>query len=275
MGIVFLAVGFILGGLGLATAAQQPAQDSKDQILHELEINRALLLRFRAEAERLKAQARQQSTRLVQTEIENTEYKIKAVSDDGSNLISALPREEQAREFLKYLTAKTAKIRPAATEPAEAISPPPASAGQAPKETVPPKERTYAMHERALELVGQDRLREAVKIYEDIVLMDPSDDQAYMIMGHTYMLLGDFNRSARAFENGIEIDHQNASSILPFYQNMVLKNPGDDKAHTYIGYVYLMLGDAEKAGAAFKDALAINPNNAAAANGLQIAARPQ
>ena len=60
------------------------------------------------------------------------------------------------------------------------------------------------------------------------------------------------------------------TSFLPFYQNIVLQNPGDDTAYSNLGFVYLMVGDYLKAQEAFKDALGIDPENTEAKKGLKV-----
>ena len=126
------------------------------------------------------------------------------------------------------------------------------------------------MHENALRAVESNRLLDAARLYEEIVLLDPDDDEAYLIMGHSYLLSGNTAKAADAFQNAIHIDPENAREIIPFYENLVLKNVDDDSAHAELGYAWLILGDPEKAQEAFREALAINPYNAMALEGSTI-----
>lgn len=128
------------------------------------------------------------------------------------------------------------------------------------------------MHERALELAGQNNFKKALELYEEIVLKNPDDDQAYLIMGHIYLMSGEYERSESAFQNAVHIDRDNRDEIAPFYENKILQNPDDDVAYANLGYAYLILGDTTKAQSAFKNALSINPYNRIAMNGLKLIA---
>ena len=129
------------------------------------------------------------------------------------------------------------------------------------------------MHETALDFVARDKLSDAARLYEEMVLTDPNDDEAYLLMGHCYLLSGEYAKAEVAFHNAAHIDSANLSEIAPFYENMAMDNPGDDAVMAQLGYAYLMLGDFRKAGAAFTDALAVNPANEKALSGLQIIQR--
>ncbi len=124
------------------------------------------------------------------------------------------------------------------------------------------------LHEKALEYVSNREFDKAAKLYEEIVLIDPNDDQAYLILGHIHLLNAEFDKAEAAFTNAVDIDTQNMNEITPFYENMILRDPDDDKARTYLGYAYLILGEYLSAQAAFKDALELNPANGLARQGL-------
>jgi Tfp pilus assembly protein PilF len=124
------------------------------------------------------------------------------------------------------------------------------------------------MHERALRYVAQQDLEKASKLYEEIILIDPEDDQAYVIMGHTYLLTGHYEKAEHAFKNAVHIDPANADEIVPFYQNIIMQNANDDVAYNNLGYAYLILGDYLNARDAFLRALELNPDNAAAQDGM-------
>lgn len=127
---------------------------------------------------------------------------------------------------------------------------------------------TAGLHEKALEYVSNKEFGKAQKLYEEIVLMDPDDDQAYLILGHIHLLRAEFDKAEESFANAVDIDEENLDEITPFYENMILQDPNDDRARTYLGYAYLMLGEYLSAQDAFKDALELNPTNALAAQGL-------
>jgi cytochrome c-type biogenesis protein CcmH/NrfG len=126
------------------------------------------------------------------------------------------------------------------------------------------------MHSNALDYVAQKKYPEALQIYSEIILLDPEDDQAYIIMGHIYMMMNEFEKAQASFKNAAHIDPDNIYEITPFYENMILQNPSDDMAHAYLGYAFLILGELTRAEAAFADALNLNPQNVQAQQGLQI-----
>ena len=105
------------------------------------------------------------------------------------------------------------------------------------------------------------------------MLTDPEDDEAYLILGHTYLLSGEYVKAEEAFQNAVHIDPANIREIAPFYQNLLLENPGDDQAHSNLGYALLILGNFTEAKQAFQDALSINPQNADANAGLAVAVK--
>ena len=130
--------------------------------------------------------------------------------------------------------------------------------------------KIYALHEKALKHTEKKQFESAARVYEEIVLLDPEDDEAYLIMGHNYLLAGQYDKADAAFHNAVDIRAENFDEILPFYQNIVMQNPDDDRAYSNLGYAYLILGDGIRARQAFRDALAIAADNADAARGLSI-----
>ena len=111
---------------------------------------------------------------------------------------------------------------------------------------------------------------QAIKTYEDIILDDPDNNQAYLLMGHCLLLSGEYEKAELSFYRAVQIDPSNRDEIMPFYENTVLKDPDDDSAHADLGYAWLILGDYLKAKEAFRDALGINPENEKALKGLKI-----
>ena len=111
-------------------------------------------------------------------------------------------------------------------------------------------------------------MEEAARVYEEITLRSPEDDQAFIILGHVYLLSGDYEKAELAFHNAASIDSENLRQILPFYENLVIQTPDDDQAHSNLGYARLILGDFAGAREAFQDALSINGDNDSALKGL-------
>ncbi|GEM_PF-1165626 len=281
-------------------AAAEP-EISREKALVALEMNRSLLTRFELEYTQLKqSQAAGVSTDSLRRGLENAEYKIKALDEEGRRLMASLPPEEQAQEFMKDMLLKISirqykrKFSESAEHPLRKTADfssvpassrllrrtitstplvPAAPGGPEPPAQVSQEETIRGMHERALKLVAKQKLAEASRLYEEIVLMGPDDDQAYVIMGHTYLLAGKYEKAERAFQNAVHINASNAGEVTPFYENLVMQNPDDDNAHSNLGYAYLILGDFLSAKEAFVDALGLNSSNEAALEGLRIIER--
>ncbi len=211
------------------------------KITKSLQINRSMVARFETQQLELRKKRVENPSVISKTELENLNYKIKALHEDAARLRTLPPKKS-------------------ASTPA---------AGAAPNTEI------LQMHERALEYVGKNEFRKALGLYEEIVLKNPEDDQAYIIMGHIYLMSGNYEKSESAFQNAVHIDPDNIHEIAPFYENKILQNPDDDNAYADLGYAYLILGDFLKAQSAFKNALSINPYNRIAANGLKLMATRQ
>ena len=233
------------------------AEDTAPHPLNTLETNRSLVNQYREEYERLKNEEKADPSGTVQRKLRDLEDKIRMLEQDYQERRASLPADAQASEFIGDLMAK--KIR------AEKIK----ENEKAKKilEKTASERSAYEMHEQALKLVSEKNFKEALKIYEEIVLRNPDDDEAYIIMGHSYLLTGQHQKAENAFHNAVNIDPKNIDAITPFYENMVMQNPEDDMAFAYLGYAYLIVGDLVKARDAFKEALQINPKNIPARDG--------
>ncbi len=223
----------------------------KEDVLKRLETNRAMLSRFEAEYALLEQLERDKSP-AIRRELTGLKYKIEALRDETKRASSALSEDDQAGEFMKDVVAKVT-MTGARNTPPGAVRP------------------TDALHEKALALVSERRLTEAATVYEEILLADPEDDQAYLILGHVRLLSGAYDRAEEAFLNAVHIDQANINEILPFYENLVLEAPMDDTAHSNLGYACLIVGDFVRAKQTFRSALQIRPSNADALRGLEIA----
>ncbi len=74
--------------------------------------------------------------------------------------------------------------------------------------------RLHSLHHKAEKLIAMNDLRGAVKIYSQIILMEPDDEVAYADMGKCYMVLGDLNRAEEAFQNALDINPENETAFL-------------------------------------------------------------
>ncbi len=70
-----------------------------------------------------------------------------------------------------------------------------------------------SLHRRAENLILKNNFRNAVKVYSDIILLEPDDDLAYSRMGQSYMILGDFGRAENAFLNALDINPENEEAL--------------------------------------------------------------
>lgn len=237
-----------------------------------LAINRSMLAQFRADYATLSEIPA--TSDHAKRELANLQYKIKALSEENEKLIRALSQKDQADDFLKNIIAKTEAERPSSENTTASIS---ASFAPEPTETIVPLKQqrqnfpeTSRLHERALEFVAKKELKKAINIYQDIVLTNPNDDEAYLLMGHCFVMTGDFVKAEEAFQNAANINPKDLSQVMPFYDNLVSKNPNDADARADQGFVCLMFGNIERAKDCFNKALSLDSGNVVALRGLKL-----
>ena len=246
---------------GSSRAEEQTPEETA--AARKLSINRSLLAKTEAEALSLEEEEEREPSESLEQKLQDVRYKIKALQEDAVRIQGGLPQNRQANEFLKDLIVqKHPRSKKISTDTATPK-----------KEPTALEAKISGLHEKALELVSEKKLKEASRVYEDIILLDPEDDQAYLLMGHTYLLGGDYGKAETAFQNAVHIDPENMHEIVPFYKNIALQNPGDDDTYSNLGFAYLMVEDYSKAEEAFKDSLGINPENGEAQKGLKIASQ--
>ena len=95
----------------------------------------------------------------------------------------------------------------------------------------------------ALKLLKSDRLREGMKILEDLVGNDPENVNVLFNLGMCYSELGNIDKSIRTLEKCIRLAPQHANAL------------------TALGFSYSRKGDHEKALAKLDIALEIDPDN--------------
>jgi len=270
--------------------------NSTELIRQKLAVNRTLLTRFENEYRDLKSEAATKHSPVLRHKLEGARYKIQAVKDDLCRLESLLPAKTKAAELMNDLlcqqgseASRDAGASSKMTATAPSLSPPSPTAS-APKALAAKTRRQLfktpafsaaqnagkltGLHERALILVSRSEFKEAEALYQEILLINPDDDQAYIILGHIYLLSGEYEKAETSFHNAISIDPANINDITPFYESLIVRNPSDDMAYAHLGYAYLMLDRVSEAKQAFRDALQINPNNYSARNGLGVLGMP-
>ncbi len=218
--------------------------------MRSLTLNRSLLTKAEAEYRELQKEEAQDTSGRVARQLSDLRYKIQAFNEDAERLRGILP----AGSVTEELSGEPAGPRPVDTA--------------AEKRVEEMAKQIYQMHEKALQSVAAQKFEEAEKIYGEIVFLSPEDDEAYLLLGHTCLAAGHYERAADAFHNAVHIDPENAKEIPRLYENILLENPSDDAAMTQLGYAHLLLGSAEYARRAFQDALAVNPSNIEAKKGL-------
>lgn len=74
-----------------------------------------------------------------------------------------------------------------------------------------------AMHIEAERLIALGQMREAVRVYWEVVLLEPDDSAAYTGLGHLYLVLSDIPRAEDAFKNALHIDPDNEDAAMGLY----------------------------------------------------------
>jgi tetratricopeptide (TPR) repeat protein len=253
--ISFVTAGIL--SLFLCAASSRAEDRPYVSALRSLAINRSLLTKAEAEYQALLDEEHQGASVNISKLLENLRYKIQAYRDDAQRLQDALPGDVRAEEFLKELVQRqtqTSRPNPVDTEKDKKI-----------EEKV---RSIYRLHEEALSYVAKNRYEDAEKIYQEIVLLSPDDDEAYLLLGHTCLAAGHYEKAGEAFRNAIHIDPANAQEIPRLYENILVENPSDDEAMAQLGFSHLFLGNARQARQFFEEALKLNASNQVARRGL-------
>ena len=70
------------------------------------------------------------------------------------------------------------------------------------------------MHRAAEKEIAANHFREAIRLYDDIILLEPDDDVAYANMGNTYLILGYDNKAKDAFHQALDINPDNEDASI-------------------------------------------------------------
>jgi len=217
--------------------------------MRSLTINRSLVAKAEEEYRALQKQEPDDTTGSVTRQLSDLRYKIQAFNEDAERLKGILPPDTKTEDILD-----ASGPRPIDTAAEKRV-----------EETV---KKIHDMHEKALQAIAAKKFNEAQIIYEGIILLSPDDDEAYLLLGHTCLAAGLYEKAADAFHSAIHIEPGNAREIPRLYENILVENPSDDDAMTQLGYAHLLLGSVKFARQAFEDALAVNPSNMEAKKGL-------
>ncbi len=256
---------FLVAPMPVGASESTAASDTSNlTTFRELVLNRTLLSRYRVEYVKLKKQYNDAPTEAIKRKMTQARYKVRALQEEAARLRSLLKKNETADAFIDDMVYRQKEAQD--WQASEIV---PKFAGKT--RIVESKEAfSRRLHEKALNLVAKDKLLDAAAAYEEIVLSNPDDDEAYLLMGHCYLLSDELDKARTAFFNAVHIDGSNIHEITPFYENPILNNPDDDTLYANLGYAYLILGENDRAKSAFHDALEINPANERALKGLQL-----
>ncbi len=70
------------------------------------------------------------------------------------------------------------------------------------------------LHDRGMNLIAQQKFRDAINVYSEALLIEPDDEEAYAQIGQSYMVLGDFKRAKDAFRNALDINPENETARM-------------------------------------------------------------
>jgi len=69
------------------------------------------------------------------------------------------------------------------------------------------------LHAQADDLIVKNQFPEAIKAFDEILLLGPDDEIAYTEQGRAYMILGDFEHAREAFANALHINPTNPQAM--------------------------------------------------------------
>jgi tetratricopeptide (TPR) repeat protein len=69
------------------------------------------------------------------------------------------------------------------------------------------------LHAKAEELVIENKFKQALEVYSEILLLEPDDETAYANSGHVQMILGNFDEAQECFWNALDINPDNLTAL--------------------------------------------------------------
>ena len=127
---------------------------------------------------------------------------------------------------------------------------------------------------------SQKNYENAIKIYNEVLQLNPNSDKAYWGIGECYRELKDYENSIKNFAKAIQLnpkeesyyydlekilkdsgDYEGDEGKIAFWNKFLKLVPNSDYAYSEIGDCYRWLDDYENALKSYAKAIQINPNN--------------
>lgn len=107
------------------------------------------------------------------------------------------------------------------------------------------KKDSAKLMKKAAEARKLARFREAIRLYEQVIEIDPGNDRAYTGMGSCLIGRGRFEESIQCFDSALKINPENPDALRS--KGVALKNMGHrDEGEKYIMQADRILRDNDK-----------------------------
>ncbi len=77
-----------------------------------------------------------------------------------------------------------------------------------------------SLHQQATDLLLKNEFQAAIRVYSDILLVEPDDETAYTALGQIYLVLGQFKKAHDSFRNALHINPDNQVAAAGIQQIM-------------------------------------------------------
>lgn len=138
----------------------------------------------------------------------------------------------------------------------------------------------------AVSLYNQNKLKEAIAIFEELEKDEPNNKDIASYMGVIYKALGRYEQAVKTYNKAIALDRfndqnynnmgnllkllgKNKDALKMFFLAIKL-NPLNFNAFNNVGILYETIGENEKAISSYKEAIRINPNFSKAVNNIGV-----
>ena len=128
--------------------------------------------------------------------------------------------------------------------------------------------------EEANKLVNDDKYKEAMDVYEDLITRDTECAEAWLMLGSLHGEKGDSDKAVECLQRVIEIEPGNSSALemlgqifsslgesetaFKYFDRAVNAHPEDPQLHCLLGESYRIQGDIQNAIKAYEQALLCN-----------------